>query len=81
MLFNLDFASNTILSCFFSLIIVIYFLIPAAITQIFNPIAELVIPIGIPIKEEKAEIEIHQVIVEALCFLLINSFCSISSRK
>ena len=81
MLFNLDFASNTILSCFFSLIIVIYFLIPAAITQIFNPIAELVIPIGIPIKEEKAEIEIHQVIVAALCFLLINSFCSISSRK
>ena len=31
----------------------------------FNPIAELVIPIGIPIKEEKVETEIHPVIVEA----------------
>ena len=27
----------------------------------FNPIAELVIPIGIPSKECKAEIEIHPV--------------------
>ena len=32
---------------------------PAAIAQIFNPIAKLVIHIGIPIKKEKAEIEIH----------------------
>ena len=31
----------------------------------FNPIAELVIPIGIPIKEAKAEIEIYQVVLEA----------------
>ena len=38
-------------------------LIPAVIAQIFNPIAELVIPIGIPIKE-KAETDIHPVIVE-----------------
>ena len=47
MLFNLDFISSTILSCFFFffLIIVLYFLIPGAIAQIFNPIAELVIPI------------------------------------
>ena len=98
MLFNLDFASNTILSCsfFFFLIIDLYFLIPAAIAQIFNPIAELVIPIGIPKKEAKAEIEIHLVIAEVkirtcsiqfrvvqtiLCFLLINSFFSISARK
>ena len=54
MLFNLDFASNTILSCFylFFLIIDLYFLIPAAIAQIFNPIVGIVIPIGIPSKEE-----------------------------
>ena len=41
------------------------FLIPAVIAQIFNPIAELVIPIGIPIKGAKTEIEIHPVNVEA----------------
>ena len=64
MLFNLDFANNTILSCFFFLIIDLYFLIPAAIAQIFNPIAELVILIGIPSKEAKAEIEILPVIAE-----------------
>ena len=55
------------------------------ITQIFNSIAEHVIPMRIPIKEEKAEIEIHPAIAEAkirkcwikfrgaltfLCFLL-----------
>ena len=67
MLFNLDFANNTILSCFFFffLIIDLYLLISPAITQIFNPIAELVSPIGIPSKEAKAEIEIYSVIVEA----------------
>ena len=65
MLFDLDFANNTILSCFFFLIIDSYFLIPAAISQIFNPIAELIFPIGIPSNEAKAEIEIHRVIVEA----------------
>ena len=66
MLFNLDFANNTILSCFlfFFLIIDLYFLIPAVITQIFNPIAELVISVGIQIKEAKAELETHPVIVE-----------------
>ena len=42
-----------------------YFLIPAIIAQTFNPIAELVIPIRIPIKEGKVEIEIHPTIVEA----------------
>ena len=49
MLFNLDFANNTILSLFFFffLIIDLYFLIPAVIAQIFNPVAELVIPMGI----------------------------------
>ena len=58
MLFNLDFANNTILSCFFFffLIIDLYFLIPAVIVQIFNPTAELLIPIEKPIKETKTEI-------------------------
>ena len=67
MLFNLDFANNTILLCFlfFFLIIDLYFLIAAVIIQIFNPIAELVISIGIPTKEAKAEMETHPVTVEA----------------
>ena len=67
MLFNLDFANDTILSCFFFLFLIIdfYSLILAAIAQIINPIAELVMLIRIPSKEAKAEIEIHPVIVEA----------------
>ena len=67
MLFYLNFANNTILSCFssFFLITDLYFLIHAAIEQIFNLIAELVIPIWITSKEAKAEIEIYPVIVEA----------------
>ena len=48
----------------FSLIIDLYFLIPAVMTQIFNPIVELAIPIGIPTKGAKAEMETHPVIVE-----------------
>ena len=68
MLFNLDFANNTILSCFFffSLVFDLYFLIPAVITQIFNSIKEIAIPIGIPTKEAKAEIETHSVTVETI---------------
>ena len=81
---------------FFFFFLITDFLISAVIAQIFNPIAELVISIGIPIKEVKAEIEINPVIVEAkirkcstqfrvvqifLCFLLINSFRFISSMK
>ena len=64
MLFNLDFGSNNILSCFFFvfLIIDLQFLIIADIAQIINPIAELVIPVGIPSKEAKAATEIHPVI-------------------
>ena len=70
MLFNLDFPNNTILSfyqyCFnnyyFITTILLYFLIPAVIAQIFNPIAELVIPIGILTRERKSEIETHTVI-------------------
>ena len=37
-------------------VLLFHFLIPAAIAQIFNPTAELVIPIGIPSKEAKAKI-------------------------
>ena len=65
MLFNLDFARNAILSrlFFFFLIIDLYFLVPAVIAEMFNAIAELVIPLGIPIKEAKTEIQINPVIV------------------
>ena len=67
MLFNLDFANKTILSClFFSFFIIdLQFLIAAVIPQLFNPIAELVIPVEIPGKEAKAEIEMHLLIVKA----------------
>ena len=63
MLSKLVFANNTILSCFsfFFLTIDLYFLIPAVIVEIFNSIAELVIAIRIPSKEEKAKIEINPV--------------------
>ena len=66
MLFNFDFASNTILACsfFFFLIIDLHFLIAAIIGQLFNPTAELVTLIGIPNKEAKVEMETHPVIVE-----------------
>ena len=50
---------------FFFLISDLYLLIPAVLAQTFNPIAELSIPIGIPTKEAKAEIEIHLVTAEA----------------
>ena len=42
----------------------LYFLIPAVIAQIYNPIAELVIPIGTTTKKAKSEMEAHPVIVE-----------------
>ena len=44
-----------------------YWLIPfnsGVITQIFNPIAQLAIPTGIPTKKAKAEMEARPVIVE-----------------
>ena len=63
-LFDLDFTNNIILLCLFFLFIDLYFLIHAAIVHIFNPIAELIISIGVPSKEAKAEIEIYPVIVE-----------------
>ena len=60
---KLVFANNAISLCFyfFFLIIDLYFLILAIITQIFNPIVELIIPLEISTKEAKAEIEIHKV--------------------
>ena len=49
---------------FFFLIIDLYFLIAGVIMQIFNPKDELIIHIGIPTKEAKAEMETHPLIVE-----------------
>ena len=67
MLFNLGFANNTILSCFFPffLIIDLYFLIQVVIAQIFNSVTNLVIPRGIPTKEAEVEMEPHPANVEA----------------
>ena len=65
MMFNLDFANNIILLCFFFLIIELHFLIAAVTAQIFNSIEELVIPVWIPNKEAKAEMETHPVIVKS----------------
>ena len=63
MVFNLSVANNTTLSCFFLffLFIDLYYFSPKVITQIFNPTTELAIPIGIPCKEARAEIETHLV--------------------
>ena len=44
----------------FRLIIDLFFLVPAAILQIFNPIAELVISVGIRSKEEKQKFKYIQ---------------------
>ena len=65
-LFIIDFVDDNILSCFFFffLIIGLNFLIFAVITKFFNPIVELVIPIEIPTKEAKAEMETPQVFEE-----------------
>ena len=50
----------------FFLIIDLYFLIFAVVTEIFIFIAELAIPTGMPTKEGTAEIETHPVVnVEA----------------
>ena len=40
------------------------FLFSAVITKIFISISELVIPIGVPTKETKVEMETHSVTVE-----------------
>ena len=67
MLFNLYFPNIIILLCFFFffLLLTYIFFISSVIAQIFNHIAELVIPIRIPSKEAKAEIEINPVIIKA----------------
>ena len=49
---------------FFFLIIDLYFLIAKVIAQIFYPIVELAIPIGLLTKEAKSEIGKHPVILE-----------------
>ena len=65
MLFNFDFVDNTlIMLLFLFLIINLYFLIAAAIKQILNPTAELVIPIGLLTKEAKTEMEANPATVE-----------------
>ena len=51
-------------ACPFVLITDVYFLIPAVITQMSNPIVELAIAIRMPTTEAKAEMETHPVIVE-----------------
>ena len=81
---------------FFFLTIGLYFLIPAVIAQISNPISELVIPTRIPHEEKKTEMETHPIIVEAkirkhsiqfrvlqtfFYFSLINSFRFIYSMN
>ena len=62
-LFNLFFPSNIILSyfIFFFLIIDLYYYILAVIAQIFNPIAELIISIGIETNDANAVIETQHV--------------------
>ena len=64
--FSLVFATNPILSCFFLFFLKIhlYFLIPAVITQIFNPTAELTIPNRTPPNEAKVEIRTHPLTAE-----------------
>ena len=66
MVFNLDFAKNTIVSCFFFLFLIIdlYFLILAVIIKIFYLIVEVIIPIGISTPEAKSEMEGHPLTVE-----------------
>ena len=83
MLFSLELANNTILSSFFFffLIIYLYFLIPLAIAQIFNPIAQLVISIGIPIKKANRKLKYIQQLLERVQYNLelYKPFCSFYS--
>ena len=76
---SIVFANNTILSCsfLFFLIIDLYFLILAVITQIFNPTAKVAIPTEIPSKTAKAKIETYTATIEIKinrCFKIIQSF-------
>ena len=49
----------------YDLLCLLYFLLSAAISQSFNPIAKLVISIGIESKEATVEFQIHPVTTEA----------------
>ena len=66
MLFSLNLVDNTIIPCFFLFLlnIKLYLFIPVVVVHNFNSIAELEIPIVIPTKEAKEEMETHPVIVE-----------------
>ena len=57
------FVNNAILWCFFFFYLItnFYSLILAIIAQIFNTIVDLIIRLGISIKEAKAEMKIHTV--------------------
>ena len=59
LILNLVLANSNIVLCFFVFFLIIdwYFLIVSVIAQIFNAITELVIPIQIPTKEAKADME------------------------
>ena len=74
----------------------LYLLIPAVITQIFNPTAKLAIPTRIATNEANGEMETQPVTIEVkitkcsvkfkfinvfLCFLLINPLSFISPKK
>ena len=65
MLFNLDFTSKTISSCFFFFFLIIDFSILAVIAHIYNCIAELVTLTAIPIKEAKPKIKTYPITAEA----------------
>lgn len=61
------FADNTTFLCFYLsfLITDLYYLVPAVIAQILNPIVELVMPVGTPSKGAKGKIKIHLLTPEA----------------
>ena len=62
------FLLSILLYCAFLLLFLIvdlYFLIPAVFAPVFNPTAELTMPIGIPAREAKTKIETHPVTTKA----------------
>ena len=61
-LFNFGFPKNYVSSCIS--IIDIQFLIPISVAQNVNPIAELIIPVGILTEEAKVEMEIDPLTTE-----------------
>ena len=65
MIFNLSFGTNTILSRFFVFVLIIDLnsLLPAVIKQIFDPTAEMTIPMGMPTNKAKAETKTQAVTV------------------